>query len=223
MWRATYSLSYQMVSEWRPVFPVAEMLSAGGSQKPPARPFAKMSLQGSLLAPITGFWLALTRYWIQQKQKTTRKWRKRRRRGNCTEWPRFTTFCRFGRAAKTYLLPRRNLALKTSRWLRWDTFRTQKTSSMHRGHSLNIMVRLHSNLQRDLLCHHHCLERTSLEDELKYWMSTKSEESTITQSNVMSIAHLKAFRTLKIGLSGMGTWIIQITARTIAQRTLNLI
>jgi len=30
-----------MVSEWRPVFPVAEMLSAGGSEQPQARPFAK--------------------------------------------------------------------------------------------------------------------------------------------------------------------------------------
>jgi len=34
MWRATYSLSFHMV--WRPVAPLAEMLSAGGSQKPQA-------------------------------------------------------------------------------------------------------------------------------------------------------------------------------------------
>jgi len=30
-----------MVSEWRPVFPLGEMILAGGSQKPLARPFAK--------------------------------------------------------------------------------------------------------------------------------------------------------------------------------------
>jgi len=40
------------------------------------------------------------------------KWRKK----NCTEWPRSTTFWKCGRAAKTYVLHRRNLALKTSRW-----------------------------------------------------------------------------------------------------------
>jgi len=44
MWQVTYSLSYYILSEWRPVFPLAEMLSAGGSQKPQARPFAKKSL-----------------------------------------------------------------------------------------------------------------------------------------------------------------------------------
>jgi len=31
----------------------------------------------------------------------------------------------------------------------------------------NTMVRLHSNCQKDHLCHHLCLQRTSLEDELK--------------------------------------------------------
>jgi len=41
MWHATYSQSYLMVSEWRPVFPLDETLSAGGSQKPQAKPFRK--------------------------------------------------------------------------------------------------------------------------------------------------------------------------------------
>ena len=54
-------------------FPLAEMLLAGGSQNPQARPFAKMSLYCSLLEPITGFWQAPTRNWIQQTQKLTRK------------------------------------------------------------------------------------------------------------------------------------------------------
>jgi len=49
-------------------------------------------------------------------QETTQKWRKRRRKGNCTEWQRFTTLWRHGRAAKTYVLHRRIHTLKTSRW-----------------------------------------------------------------------------------------------------------
>jgi len=57
MWLTTYSLSYDVVSEWRPVFPLAEMLSSGGSQKPLERPFVKILLYDSLLEPIAGFWL----------------------------------------------------------------------------------------------------------------------------------------------------------------------
>jgi len=64
--------------------------------------------------------------------------------------------------------PGRNLALKTSRWPLWDTFWTRKISSKHHGHSPNMMVRLHSNCPKDLLFHHLCLQRTSLEDKLKY-------------------------------------------------------
>jgi len=85
------------------------------------------------------------------------------------------------------------------------------------------MVRLHLNCQKDLFCHHLCLQRTSLEDKVKYWMFAKSEVSTVIQSKVMRAEHLKAFRTLKIGLTGMGTEIIQLTVKTIAHRTLNLI
>ena len=36
-------------------------------------------------------------------------------KGKCTGWPRFPTLWRCGRAAKTYVLPRRNLALKRRR------------------------------------------------------------------------------------------------------------
>jgi len=146
-----------------------------------------------------------------------------RKKGNCTEWPRFTTFCRCGRAAETYRLPRRNLALKTSSWPPWEIFRTMKISSKHCGHAFNIMVRLHSYCHEDLLSHQLCLQKTSLEDKLKYWISAESEESTVIQSKVIRITHRKAFRTLKIGLAGMGTWIIQLTAKAIAQWTLNLI
>jgi len=75
------------------------------------------------------------------------------------------------------------------------------------------MVRLHLNCQKDLLCHQLCLQRTSLEDELKYKMFTESEESTIIQMKVMRLAHLNAFRIPKIGLTGMVTWKIQMTAK----------
>jgi len=87
----------------------------------------------------------------------------------------------------------------------WDTFRTRKRLSKHHRHSFNLMVRLHSHCQQDLLSHHLCQQMTSLEDELKYEMSVKSKESTIIQSKVMRLSHLKAFGTLKIGLIGMGT------------------
>jgi len=223
MCRVTSFLSYHLVSEWRPVFPLAEMLSAGSSQKPQARPIAKKLLLGSLLKPLTGFWEALTHKWIQPTQKTTRKWGKKRKKGNPTEWPRFMTFWRCGRAAKTYMLPRKNLSLRTSRWPPWDTFWTRKRSSIYWGHSFNIMVQLHSDCQKDLICHHVCLRRTLLKDELKYLISAESQESTLIQSKVMSIAHWKAFRTQKIGFTGMGTKMIQMTTKTIARRTLNLI
>jgi len=101
-------------------------------------------------------------------------------------------------------------------------FGWKKRSSKHRGHAFNMMVWLHSNCQKNLFCHHLWLQRTSLQDELKYWISAKSEESTVIQSKGMRIARLKPFRTQKISLTGMGTWIIQMTAKTIAWRTLNL-
>ena len=43
------------------------------------------------------------------------------------------------------------------------------------------------------------------EDELTHWVSAKSEEQTVIQVKVTTIAHLKAFRSLKIHLTGMGT------------------
>jgi len=43
MWHPTYSLSYHIVSEWRPVFPLSETFSAGGSEKPHERPLTKKS------------------------------------------------------------------------------------------------------------------------------------------------------------------------------------
>jgi len=223
MYRATYSLSYHMVSEWRPVFQLGEMISAGGSQKPQPRPVVTKSLLGSLLKPITELWWALTEHWIPRTEKSTRKGRKRKRNGHWTARPRFMTFWRCGRAAKTYLLHGRNLVLKTRSCQQWDTFQTHNRSSKYPGHSFNVMVRLHSNSQKDFLCHQPCLQRTSLEDELKYWMSTKSDNSTVIQSKVRRIAHLKRFCIPNIGSTGMETWIIQMTAKTIAQQTLNLI
>jgi len=97
---AAYSISYHMVSECRPVWTLAETLLAWGSQKPPARLFANNSFQGSSLKEHTGFWQAHTQNWIPQIQKTTLKCRNSLRKGHCTEWPRFITFCRCGMAAK---------------------------------------------------------------------------------------------------------------------------
>jgi len=125
----------------------------------------------------------------------------------------------------------RDLSLVASRLYRmavtqtWVTCRryTLKRSSKHPGHPFNMMVGLHPNCQKDQLCHQLCPQRTSLEVELKHSMSAQSEESTIIRWNVMRIAHLKAFQKPKIGLTGLATWIIRMTAKTIAQQTLDLI
>jgi hypothetical protein len=42
-------------------------------------------------------------------------------------------------------------------------------------------------------------------------MSTESEESTVIQSTLLGLAHLKAFLTPKIGLTGMATGMNQTT------------
>ena len=130
-------------------------------------------------------------------------------------------FWRCGRAAKMYMLRRKNLALITSRWQLQDTFCIRNRSSKHPGRSFIMMVRLHFNGQKNHLCYQLRFRWTSLEDKLIYWMSTKSGDSTVIQSNVMTIAHLKAIRTPKIGLTGMSTWVIQMTVKTIARQTLN--
>jgi len=57
------------------------------------------------------------------------------------------------------MLPRKNLALKISRRLPWDTFWTRKRLSKYPGHSFNLMVQLHPNFQKDLLCRHLCLKK----------------------------------------------------------------
>lgn len=84
------------------------------------------------------------------------------------------------------------------------------------------MVRLQSHCRKDHLCHQLCLRWTSLEDKLKYLMSVESEESTAIQLKVMRIGHLDAFWTLETGLTGMGTWKIQITADTTERQTMIL-
>jgi len=132
-------------------------------------------------------------------------------------------FWRCGRPANISMLHRRNLALKASRWKPWDTFQIRKRSSNHPGHSFNMMVRLHLNCQKDLLCHQLCLQRTSLENELKYSMPAKPNGSPVFQSKVMMTAHLKAFRTQIITVTGMATCIIQMTAKMIVRQMLNLI
>jgi len=86
-----------------------------------------------------------------------------------------------------------------------------------------MLVWLHLNCQKDLLCDQLYLKRTSLEDKLKYIIFTQSEESTVIQLNVMMVAQLKTFRTLMIGRTGIETSIIQTTEKMIAQYIINLI
>jgi hypothetical protein len=52
-------------------------------------------------------------------------------------------FVRCGRATKSHMLCGRNLALNTRKWQLWDTFRIQKRSSKHPGHSFHMRARLH--------------------------------------------------------------------------------
>jgi hypothetical protein len=83
-----------------------------------------------------------------------------------------------------------------------------------------MMVRLHLNCRKNHLCHQLSLQRTSLEAGHKYWICAESNESTAILLKVKRIAHLKAFQTPKIGLTGMGTWIIQATAKMTGRRTM---
>ena len=70
------------------------------------------------------------------------------------------------------------------------------------------MVQLHPTCQNYLLDQQYCPGRTLREGKIKYLMSIESEEPTVIQSKPMKTAHLKGFRTEKIGLSGMATWMI---------------
>jgi hypothetical protein len=54
-------------------------------------------------------------------------------------------------------------------------------------------------------------------------MSAESNKSNAMLLKVMSIANPKAFQTPKIGLTGMGTWIIQTTAKVTGRQTMNQI
>jgi len=54
-------------------------------------------------------------------------------------------------------------------------------------------------------------------------MSAESNKSTTILPKVMRIVHLNSFPTQKIGLTGIGTWIIQMTAKTIGRQTMNQI
>jgi hypothetical protein len=54
-------------------------------------------------------------------------------------------------------------------------------------------------------------------------MYAESNQSTAILPTVMTIEHLKALQTPKIDLTGMGTWIIQMTAKTTERQTMNQI
>jgi len=117
LWCTTYPLTYHMVLEWRPAIPLGMIASPGGSQKPAVSPFAKMLLQSCMLQPIPGYSLVMTQHWNRRTQNRSWKWSERRRKENFSQWQWSMTFWRCRRAAKTYLLQRINLTLKTNRWL----------------------------------------------------------------------------------------------------------
>jgi len=73
-----------------------------------------------------------------------------------------------GRVGKTSMPWRRNLAFKTRKLQLEDTYRILKRSSKHLSESFNMVLRLNLNCRKDHLCHELCLQRTSVEDELKY-------------------------------------------------------
>jgi len=168
------------------------------------------------------YWQAIVQHWIPQKLKTTWNWRKRRSKEHCIEWPRSTTFWRFGWAEKTFLLDRRNLGLKTNKWRPWDIFQIPKRSSKYPGQTVNMMVLLHFNCTNDHLCHQICLQRSTLEDEHQYWISAKWKESMVIHPDMMRIAHHTALLTLWIGLIGMVIWIIDARPKTNVRQSMNL-
>jgi hypothetical protein len=86
-----------------------------------------------------------------------------------------------------------------------------------------MIVQLHSNGRKDHLCHQVYLQMTSLQDKLKYQMYAKSNESTAILPKIMMMVHLHVVQTPKIGSTAMGTWIIQLAAKTTGRHTLNQI
>jgi hypothetical protein len=92
-----------------------------------------------------------------------------------------------------------------------------KRSSKQSGHSFNKMVWLYLIIQKDYHCHPHFPQRASLENKLKYSISARSKASTVVQSKVMGIVHLQPYWTPIIGFTGIGTWIIQMTAKMIVR------
>ena len=130
-------------------------------------------------------------------------------------------FWRGGSVGKPLEVYCRYLTLKITMWLSEDTFQILMRMSKHPGQTFIMMVQLHSNCQKNHLCHQLGLQRTSLQDELKYWMSTESNHSKAILLKLMRRALLNAFQTLKIALTGMGTWITHTTAKTTERQTMN--
>jgi hypothetical protein len=60
-------------------------------------------------------------------------------------------------------------------------------------------------------------------DELKSSMLATVDESTVIQSKIMRIAHLKVFWILKLDSTCKAVWINPIAVKTIAQQILNLV
>jgi len=210
-----------MVSVSRPHIPPGETWSTGGNENTQSRPVAKKLLYQILLKWITGDRQARTQQWMWQNLKPTSNWRKRRRKANCADWPRSTTFGRCCRAAKTYVLHKKNFGLNTSTWQPYDIFQILRRLTKHPGRPCNRIVRQDSNWRKHQRSHQLWLQTTSLHDELKYWILTKWWESAVIQQNVIRIVQLKEFRTTNIGLTGKLIWMIQICAKITGRQTIN--
>jgi len=209
------------VLEYRAVFAFEETLSAGDSRKLQAKTLWENIITRHFVWPTNRTCQVIRHHCIKQKLKTTWNWRRRGRKEIYTDWQRSTTVWRCGRAAKIYMLHRRNLAPKSSSWQLQDTFQTLKRLWKHSGQTFNMMVQLHIHCQKDHLCHEHFLQSTYLQDKLKYWMTAESTYLTIIQPDVMRIRQLKAFRAPPIGLIGIRTWIVRMQAKTTGRQTTN--
>jgi len=174
-----------------------------------------------MLGIISEYWRVIVQYWILRKLNLTWNWRITQRNENCTERPGSMTFWRCGKSAKTYVLYRRNVAHKTTKRQRLDTFRIPTRSSRNPGPTSIMKLRLHLNCQNAHLCNHLCLQSASLGDEPKYKTSAKSEQLTIIQEQVLRLARPKAFPTSKIGSTRMEIWIIQMTVKMTVRQTMN--
>jgi len=84
-----------------------------------------------------------------------------------------------------------------------------------------MMGRPHSNCRKHHLGYHLCQERTSMEEELIFYISTKLKGSTAIHPKVIRTVQPKTSQTLKIGLTGPVPGIFQLRAMMTGRQTMN--